>query len=411
MNEYVFQAKIVDCYPESGAWKVKLDKSFFYPGGGGQPCDTGHVRALGVGTSGVGGSGGGFSCRVVDVVEQKDGSQLLICTPETGIPEPGTTVEASIDAGRRAMFTKLHTGEHILFRSIQNVVEARKEELTLKKMELREHEGVIFASAHELTWDDLLAAERTANHIVHEDVEITERVIGRTDIHKYPLLRIKAERIPGDKIRVLSIGDFDMSACKGTHCKRTSEVGGILVTAFNQAGKGNYEIRFTTDLTDLDTQEKLFTLAAEARKAAAIAGTSPTTLAKTIGNLKETNEQLKLQLKEFVKSGTGVTFDEKKEGDVTLYSKTLSGFDHKKITELVRPLLNEHTVVCVLNDTGDKTQIYLFSNSKHDAGALMKELMATLGGRGGGKKEAASGSVEQSKGNDVLKQLEQMILA
>ena len=85
-----------------------------------------------------------------------------------------------------------------------------------------------------LDWDIVLQAETMVNHVIAKNVETEDVQVTRDD----PLVaesRVKLERIPGDRIRLVRIGDFDLAACAGVHVLRTGEIGMLLVEKVSSA--------------------------------------------------------------------------------------------------------------------------------------------------------------------------------
>ncbi len=202
-----------------GDWVV-LDQTCFYPGGGGQDPDLGTIEAI----------------EVVEV--RSDKGSIRHRVPGHRFQE-GQLVKGIIDWPRRYDLMKGHSGEHLLFGSIQQKVEG----LELVKIAITPDKKMVMVRGN-IDWTIISECQRTVNGVIGEGMESEDIVVGRES----PLLekaRVKIDRIHGDSIRIVKFGDFDMAACAGLHVKNTKEIGMLLVTKFTSAKPaGDFEIEF-----------------------------------------------------------------------------------------------------------------------------------------------------------------------
>src|SRR3989344_2666386 len=164
---------------------ARFERTNFYPGGGGQPHDLG------------GGEGASFAA--------------------------GMTLHLSVSRDRRQRLVRMHTAEHILFRSLQNTL---AKSLSLVKISLGPERSSLYVRADSLGWGDVLAAERLANTIIWEDRAITHHEMSREEFGRFPRraqVRINEQRVTAERLRIVEVADFDLSACMGTHCRSTGE--------------------------------------------------------------------------------------------------------------------------------------------------------------------------------------------
>jgi alanyl-tRNA synthetase len=219
-----------------GRW-VALERSYFYPTGGGQECDLGTIGAA----------------AVVDVEEDGAGVvwHLLASPPADGAPAPavGDSVPATIDAGRRQGNRQQHTGQHILSQAFERLLGAE----TLSSR-LGEFEGTIDLDCPALTWDDVARVEDAANAIVFEDRPVSSIVVQPADLDAYPLR--KPPKVDG-AVRLIVVPDWDASPCGGTHCTRTGEIGPIKVRRWEK-WKGGIRVEFVCGVRALaDHQDRV----------------------------------------------------------------------------------------------------------------------------------------------------------
>ncbi|MGC9490791.1 MAG: alanine--tRNA ligase-related protein [Thermovirgaceae bacterium] len=207
---------------------VALEKNIFHPSGGGQPGDTGTLK------SNV------FEADVTDC-HYRDGIPLLVLNVKKGRPEQGMPVKAEVNLERNRILSRMHTGEHILSR----ILEDSHPGLQVYKVTIGEEESAIFLSYEgKIDWDVLFKAEEKALEIIRADLPVNVNIVERQKAQTIENLKINWERVKDPEIRVVSIPDFDAIACSGTHTDSTGDVGGILVTGFKGASP-EWSVSFT----------------------------------------------------------------------------------------------------------------------------------------------------------------------
>jgi len=201
-----------------GRW-VALERSYFYPTGGGQECDLGTIGAS----------------AVADVEEDAEGVVWHLLADGPAAPAVGDTVPATIDAGRRLGNRQQHTGQHVLSQAFERVLGAET-----VSSRLGEFEGTIDLDRADLTWDDVASVEDAANAIVFADRPVSSIVVQPPDLDAYPLR--KPPKVEG-AVRLIVVPDWDASPCGGTHCTRTGEIGSIKVRRWEK-WKGGVRVEF-----------------------------------------------------------------------------------------------------------------------------------------------------------------------
>jgi misacylated tRNA(Ala) deacylase len=206
--------------------RVALDRTIFYPTGGGQPYDTGTL------------TWGNETAAVVDV--RKDGS-LVWLTLEGGVPVEGTAVRAELDWERRHALMRTHTALHVLCGVIWNewataVTGGNMEPLSARM----DFEFDPLPEGFGATVEDLVNRELEAARPI--EVSFLPR---ETAVEDEDLIRTKVNMIPESvkEIRVVDIVGLDKQADGGTHVQTTAEVGRVRVLKTESKGKGNKRIR------------------------------------------------------------------------------------------------------------------------------------------------------------------------
>ncbi len=216
--------------------EVVLDRTAFYPEGGGQPADHGVLKA------------GEESYRVLDV--QKYNGVIVHFVDREGLKE-GTAVHGSIDWDRRERLMRNHTAEHVLLAAARHVLGKHVWQHGTQKdvYECR------FDIAHykPITREEVREIEKEAFRIITSNVPVEARFMNRTEAEKkYGFVLYEGGIPPGREIRVVKIGDFDVEACGGTHVKSTGEIGFLKIIRTERIQDGVSRIIYTAGMSALE---------------------------------------------------------------------------------------------------------------------------------------------------------------
>ncbi|ALV63611.1 Alanyl-tRNA synthetase family protein [Thermococcus sp. 2319x1] len=219
-------AKIMKVEVRGNRIGVLLDRTIFYPEGGGQPSDRGVIK------------GDGFRIEV-EKVEGKD--EIWHEGKLKGrIPKEGEEVELELDWEWRYENMRQHTGQHILSAILKRMYNSDTTGFQI----FPEYNKIEINFDEELTWAHILAAELEANEVVWANIPVeVEEYEGLPEEIRSALRKSLPEDISG-KIRVVKIGDVDLIPCGGTHVKNTGEVGFIKVLNFYRKTKNIWRIEF-----------------------------------------------------------------------------------------------------------------------------------------------------------------------
>lgn len=204
---------------EARANVLVLDRTVFYPLGGGQPGDTGRIGGL----------------RVVDTRKGEGETVLHIVEADAPLPAPGTRVRAEIDWPRRYRLMRLHTALHLLGAVVGAPVTG----------------GRIAEDKAHLDFDIEMerlakdAIEERLNALVRADLPTRTRWISDAELDARPeLVRTMSVAPPrgAARVRLLEIPGVDLQACGGTHVARTGEIGAVAVTRIRSEGRRNRRV-------------------------------------------------------------------------------------------------------------------------------------------------------------------------
>jgi misacylated tRNA(Ala) deacylase len=219
-----WECTVVHSSPEDG---IVLDRSAFYPGGGGQPPDHGVLLWQGVQTR---------------IVGTRKGDDLYLL-PAEGDPLPpvGSTVAGAVEDERRTLLMRTHSGLHVLcgvvFRDFGALVTGGNMEPGEARMDF---------NLPEVPPDFKALLEASVNTEVAADRAVAVKVLPRAEALDLPdIIRTQSNLIPADEqeIRIVDIVGLDVQADGGTHVGSTSQIGRVLVVKVESKGKANRRVR------------------------------------------------------------------------------------------------------------------------------------------------------------------------
>jgi len=220
---------------------VNLDRTAFYPGGGGQPCDTGLLRLP-----------GGAVCRIARM-QRLDGVLWHQFEGEAPQLTAGTPVSGEIDWEHRYRLMRTHTALHILcgvvFRDYGALVTGGNMEPLQARMD--------FEFEH-MEKDLVIAIETAVNKEITAARPIRVAILPREEAFQIPdLIRTKINLLPADirEVRIVEIIGLDLQADGGTHVANTSEVGHIRVVDYRSKGRINKRLVIAVDCDRASPEE------------------------------------------------------------------------------------------------------------------------------------------------------------
>ena len=206
---------------ESG---IRLDRTVFYPMGGGQPGDTGVLRLE-----------DGREIRIVDTRKADDAADIVHVTESPVGPElEGARVQARIDWERRHRLMRMHTCMHLLCAVIPAGVTGGS---------IRDGSGRLDFDLPETLDKDRITAE--LNRLIDEAHPVSARWISDDELERNPeLVRTMSVKPPmgTGRVRIMHVQDVDLQPCGGTHVANTSEIGAVRVRKIEKKGKHNRRV-------------------------------------------------------------------------------------------------------------------------------------------------------------------------
>lgn len=199
---------------------VRLDRSIFYPTGGGQPGDTGQLRW------------DGGEAKVVDTVKAEGGDVLHVLAPDAPRPAAGTNVHATLDWERRHLHMRMHTALHVMSAVIKGNVTGGQVGVDKSRLD--------FNLEGEIPTKEWVTEE--INKLIALDRPVTQQWVTDEELTSRPeLVKTMSVRPPmgAGRVRLLSIEGVDLQACGGTHVARSGEIGRVECIKIENKGKMN----------------------------------------------------------------------------------------------------------------------------------------------------------------------------
>lgn len=360
-----FEAEVISCRPaDGGMYEIELDRTAFFPEGGGQYADTGRLG----------------EAEVLDVREE--GGRIIHFTD--GPLEPGNRVKGLLDWEERFMKMQQHTGEHIVSGLVHSRFGYRNVGFHLGS------EDCTMDFNGEITPEELADIEFEANRAVWKDlkVESVYPVRGELDRMEY---RSKIE-IPGP-VRIIVIPGYDRCACCAPHVERTGEIGLIKLTNV-QRYKGGVRVTMLCGvraLTDYAAKQQ------QAKTVGAMLCAKENETAEAVEHLKNEYADLKYALAEKEKTLISCMADQVPAGEeaVCLFPDEMEGDSMRMLMN--RVLEAGHKLCAVFCRSGGTAYRYVIGSRTLDMRTVVRDFNAVFEGRGGGKPEMVQGTARGSE--------------
>ena len=339
--------------------KCLLDRTILYEGGGGQPADRGYVI-----------------CDGKKVRIEHLGELWHRCNCNSG-----EEIEIELDWNFRYYMMRSHTAEHTFFRFLQE----RGAELI--KIALGEESSIMFKGDIEI--EDVLEAEEKTRELIKKGIEVKSFWISKEEVENYTELRIKKERIKGEKVRVVNIEGHDLSACKGIHVKNLREIGDFAVTKFRRGKKK--EVKFV--IGD-KAKEFHYSMSKTLRRVAWGENIEVEKFERVFHNVLREKEIMSEALKSLSEE---MDFEKENCKGVKIAYRIIPGAERKIIVRKMMEFTNTPKRIALFGDPVSHSVSCAFSEDMKHLRELAMELIKKLGGKGGGGERFISGSTPDEK--------------
>ena len=368
---------------------VVLRETAFYPTSGGQVYDTGWLTAE-----------NGGRVQVAEVAETEDGEVVHYLEGDARSMPAGTGVYGTIDRERRRDHMQQHSGQHVLSAAFIELYQ-----MPTVSFHMGEDSCSIDLSVPAITPEQLAAVEKRANQIIFENRAVRNRFVSRSEAEKLGLRKLPpAER---DELRLIEIADFDLSACGGTHVSATGQIGCILLRKTERVKQGT-RVEFVCGGRAVAMARRDYNALTEA------AGSFSTQLWDVPAQIRKNFDDAKFlrrerddaleQLTEAIASAAIKEIAGEKKVIVRIFRDRDIAFAKLFVQKATRT--GRSVTALVASTVGSPGLVFAqTAGGIADMGALLKEVLAAVGGRGGGTRDFAQGGAPS--GSDIEQLLKQ----
>jgi len=367
-NPYLrrFTGRIIARQVSDGKPAVALDRTAFYPTGGGQPCDTGAL-------SGV---------PVLDVVAA-DGLIWHVVTGDI----PDDEVEGEIAWVRRFDHMQQHTGQHVLSQAFARVCDAET-----VAFHLGASSSTIDLDRAALGAELIEAAEAAANAVVDAALPVTAAFVGETQLSQIPLR--KPPKVTED-IRVVQVEGFDWSACGGTHVANTAQIGLVKIVATERRGAELRVSFLCGGRARADYARLQLLVGGLASRFSVGQDDVPAAVDRLANEHRAARKDLADLEAQWMESTAALLWAAAETCGTWRIVAWIAGHPLERAKRVAQLLRAYSGAVVLVGVSGDRPQL-IFTRADDvdlDAGVLLREAATAAGGRGGGRSDWAQGGV------------------
>lgn len=358
-----FHAQVLDCRDTEKGPAVILDRTAFFPEGGGQPADTGSLG----------------EAKVLDVQELQ-GEILHYCDRSL---EPGAAVEGRLDAEQRLSRMQNHSGEHVVSGLAHKLFGCEN---------VGFHMGEDFVTIdfdRELSREQLMEIETLANRAVRDDLPVSCTF---PDPEKLKTLEYRSKLELTENVRIVEIPGVDRCACCAPHVKRTGEIGLIKILD-SERHRGGVRLNLACGMLALkDYRVKQANVSAISQALSVKRHETAAAVERLLQEQQKTKERiaaLSLELVRHIAESREAT-----EGNICVFDEAL---DEVALRELVNLLMEKcQGIAAAFSGSDQRGYRYIMGSRNVDLRSRSKELNALINGRGGGKPRMIQGSASAS---------------
>ena len=376
--------------------RIFLDKTPFYPEGGGQVADNG-IMSTEIGQGYI------FS------VEKNDGIIAHCCEMTEGVIRVGDEVRCSVDAVKRNCTARNHTATHLLQKALREIIGAHVQQAgsSVNENMLR----FDFSHFEAVTKEQLEKIQDRVNEKINEFLPVTCEEMSMEDAKKSGARALFGEKYK-NTVRVVSAGQWSRELCGGIHVKNTGEIGAFKIISESGIASGVRRIEAVTGtgvLAESLKSDRILESAAEVLKA------NKSNLTERIIAAAEELKSLKKEIEEMKKAAMGGEADSLIAGalcinGINLITREFDGYNINDLRSLSDDIKASEKNTCMVFATKNGEKVTFLVSLTDDvvergynAGKMIKDIAAAAGGGGGGKADMAqAGAKDASKIKDAF---------
>lgn len=382
------KAKLVDKITAGEKTLLFFDKTPFYAESGGQLGDVGVVKSNNV-----------ILSSITDTQKPVEGLHAH-CSSDSDLLEIGESYILSVDESKRALTERNHSATHLLQSALIKVLgdHIKQAGSNVGPERLR----FDFTHIQAVSPTELQEVERIVNEQIRKSLPVCASVMNKNDAVKKGAMALFGEKY-GDQVRVLEMGNFSTELCGGTHVKNTRDIGAFIIISENSLSTG---IRRIEAMTSVGAQEYLKERSLTLKRIERVLSLPED---KVFDRVESLLQDLRIKNKEIESLNQKIQNIESRnlfENPQTLKNdikfivvKAPDGADLRKLSDIFVSKFEKAIIVAHLASQ-DKVNVLIRTNLKEsnlNCGTILKEVLAAMDGRGGGKPDMAQGSGSLSK--------------
>lgn len=364
INQYLkeFEAEVVSCEKaENGSFNIILNKTAFFPEGGGQDADSGTLNG-----------------KEIEYVFEQGDDVCHVCKESFEI---GEKVHGIIDFEKRFLIMQKHSGEHIFCGVAHSLYGVENVGFHVG------HEFVTVDLDKVITPEQIKKAEEITNEIIWQNRKITSSFPTHEEAEN---IEFRSKKEITGQIRLVTIEDCDVCACCGTHVNYTGEIGALKITSISKKRAGSSITMQIGKAAFEDYCAKHDELA----KLSNMLALKPLEIADGVQRLKDEIASLKYELAKFKLDAFAEKIKDLSGTVEVVFEKDLAPDEVRKMCDM---LADKVTYAAVLSGTDESGYKYTIASRTEDVRQIAKDFNAALNGRGGGKPEMVQGNVSSDR--------------
>ncbi len=357
-----FEGIVMSCEKdENGKYNIILDRTAFFPEGGGQDADSGTLNG-----------------KEIEYVFEKGDDVVHVCAVPFDI---GEKAKGIIDFDKRFLIMQKHSGEHI-FCGVAHALYG------VENMGFHIGSECITVDFDKIiTPEEVRNTEKITNEIIWDNRKITSSFPTHEEAEN---IEFRSKKEIKGQIRLITIENCDVCACCGTHVNRTGEIGALKITSISKKRSGTS----VTMQVGKDAFEDYSAKHDELAKLSNMLALKPLEIADGVQRLKDEIAALKYELQK-VKLDSFAEKIKDLSGDIEIiFEKDLTPDEVRKMCDL---LADKVKLAAVLSGSDEAGYKYTLASRSMDLRQLAKDFNTALSGRGGGKPEMVQGTVNESR--------------
>jgi alanyl-tRNA synthetase len=385
-----FDAKVVKTIKREF---VVLDRTCFFPEGGGQPPDTGKIT---------------FDGKTAEVVDVQKVGTVIVHKTKGGVPREDQKVKGAIAWDKRYSLMKNHTATHVIGGAAKRVLGQHVWQYGTQKGV--ESSRLDISHYRRLTLEELQRIESLANEAVLRNIQVDTVWMPRNEAEsRYGFRLYQGGAVPGKEIRVVRAGDWDVEACAGTHLKSTGEIGFIKIVHSERVQDGVERLEYSVGVPAVkavQANERLLVKLSETFNAPL--EKLDQTAERIVKELREASVERRKLIKELAtRESTDVSSEtavkgEKTEGINVALRDFQDSIDVDRMVQTATEMIKRNEAMVTIFYGADEKNARIMVMAGRvavekgaNAGEIVREASKFIGGGGGGKPNFAQGGGTQ----------------